>query len=236
VLCCGDLFIFASPNAGNPQKVQRYPREWAQALRRMLTLDAEYLLPGHGPAGHGFGPGRPGARPGPPSCCESSLEQTLEIMTTRGASTKPSTVSSPFPPRRAVVSAADLRRARVHRATTSGASHGGWWDGKPRHLEAGSRGGPWPARWRPSPAGLAPWRHEPSRLLNQPAPDRCGTRHPKGHSAWRGTWRRWRGWRIERPGHRGRPPAGVHHARRARDLDHGQRGVQLAARTSSPED
>src|SRR5256885_13213485 len=25
VLCCGDLFIWASPNAGNPQKVQRYP-------------------------------------------------------------------------------------------------------------------------------------------------------------------------------------------------------------------
>ena len=37
VLCCGDLFIWASPNAGNPQKVQRYPREWAAALRRMLA-------------------------------------------------------------------------------------------------------------------------------------------------------------------------------------------------------
>ena len=33
VLCTGDLFIWASPNAGNPQKVQRYPREWAAALR-----------------------------------------------------------------------------------------------------------------------------------------------------------------------------------------------------------
>lgn len=48
VLCCGDLFIWATPNAGNPQKVQRYPREWAQALRRMDQLNAEYLLPGHG--------------------------------------------------------------------------------------------------------------------------------------------------------------------------------------------
>jgi len=48
VLCCGDLFIWASPNAGNPQKVQRYPLEWAQALRRMLALQPEYLLPGHG--------------------------------------------------------------------------------------------------------------------------------------------------------------------------------------------
>lgn len=48
VLCCGDLFIWASPNAGNPQKVQRYPREWAAGLRTMAALDAELLLPGHG--------------------------------------------------------------------------------------------------------------------------------------------------------------------------------------------
>jgi alkyl sulfatase BDS1-like metallo-beta-lactamase superfamily hydrolase len=48
VLCCGDLFIWASPNAGNPQKVQRYPKEWATALRLMAELGAELLLPGHG--------------------------------------------------------------------------------------------------------------------------------------------------------------------------------------------
>ncbi len=48
VLCCGDLFIWVSPNAGNPQKVQRYPREWAAALRAMAALGAEVLLPGHG--------------------------------------------------------------------------------------------------------------------------------------------------------------------------------------------
>ncbi|MCP5039879.1 MAG: MBL fold metallo-hydrolase [bacterium] len=45
----GDLFIWASPNCGNPQKVQRYPREWAMALRKMQKLGAERLLPGHGP-------------------------------------------------------------------------------------------------------------------------------------------------------------------------------------------
>jgi glyoxylase-like metal-dependent hydrolase (beta-lactamase superfamily II) len=33
---------------GNPQKVQRYPAEWAAALRTMAALDAEVLLPGHG--------------------------------------------------------------------------------------------------------------------------------------------------------------------------------------------
>ena len=48
VLCCGDFFIWASPNAGNPQKVQRYPVEWAEALRAMAALDAEVMLPGHG--------------------------------------------------------------------------------------------------------------------------------------------------------------------------------------------
>jgi alkyl sulfatase BDS1-like metallo-beta-lactamase superfamily hydrolase len=48
VLCCGDLFIWASPNAGNPQKVQRYAAEWAFALREMAGLGAEVLLPGHG--------------------------------------------------------------------------------------------------------------------------------------------------------------------------------------------
>ena len=48
ILCCGDFFIWASPNAGNPQKVQRYPAEWAAALRAMAALDASVMLPGHG--------------------------------------------------------------------------------------------------------------------------------------------------------------------------------------------
>ncbi|MBV9486508.1 MAG: MBL fold metallo-hydrolase, partial [Frankiaceae bacterium] len=47
-LCSGDLFIWAAPNAGNPQKVQRYPIEWARALHEMAALGAEVLLPGHG--------------------------------------------------------------------------------------------------------------------------------------------------------------------------------------------
>jgi alkyl sulfatase BDS1-like metallo-beta-lactamase superfamily hydrolase len=47
-LCTGDLFIWAAPNAGNPQKVQRYALEWAQALRAMAALGPELLLPGHG--------------------------------------------------------------------------------------------------------------------------------------------------------------------------------------------
>ncbi|HNE38114.1 MAG TPA: alkyl sulfatase dimerization domain-containing protein, partial [Microthrixaceae bacterium] len=49
VLCAGDMFIWVSPNCGNPQKVQRYPMEWAAGLRRMADLGAELLMPGHGP-------------------------------------------------------------------------------------------------------------------------------------------------------------------------------------------
>ncbi|MEU8246025.1 alkyl sulfatase dimerization domain-containing protein [Nonomuraea sp. NPDC048916] len=48
LLLPGDLFIWVTPNCGNPQKVQRYPREWVQALQRMAALDAEIMLPSHG--------------------------------------------------------------------------------------------------------------------------------------------------------------------------------------------
>jgi glyoxylase-like metal-dependent hydrolase (beta-lactamase superfamily II) len=52
-LFTGDLIIWQAPNCGNPQKVQRYPEEWAEALEAMAALDAEYLFPGHGLAVQG---------------------------------------------------------------------------------------------------------------------------------------------------------------------------------------
>jgi alkyl sulfatase BDS1-like metallo-beta-lactamase superfamily hydrolase len=48
VVCSGDLVINAVPNAGNPQKVQRYPWDWADALRAIAGCDAVSLCPGHG--------------------------------------------------------------------------------------------------------------------------------------------------------------------------------------------
>ena len=66
-ICTGDLFIWSCmikfavindngltnyvlvPNCGNPQKSQRYCLEWATALRKMENLNAELILPGHGP-------------------------------------------------------------------------------------------------------------------------------------------------------------------------------------------
>ncbi|HYD11019.1 MAG TPA: alkyl sulfatase dimerization domain-containing protein, partial [Acidimicrobiales bacterium] len=47
-ICAGDFLIWAFPNAGNPQKVQRYPGEWAAAMRSMAAMDAELYLPAHG--------------------------------------------------------------------------------------------------------------------------------------------------------------------------------------------
>jgi glyoxylase-like metal-dependent hydrolase (beta-lactamase superfamily II) len=69
-LCTGDLFIWASPNCGNPQKVQRFPREWGVALHRMAELGAEMLFPGHGPPIEGAARVR------------TALEETAELLET----------------------------------------------------------------------------------------------------------------------------------------------------------
>jgi len=47
-LFSGDFVIWNFPNAGNPQKVQRYPIEWAAALRTMIAAGPELLVPAHG--------------------------------------------------------------------------------------------------------------------------------------------------------------------------------------------
>jgi len=79
VLCCGDLFIWTFPNAGNPQKAQRYPDRWAATLRSMATLDAETLLPGHGPPLTGSARIRT-ALGDTATVLELLCEQTLELM------------------------------------------------------------------------------------------------------------------------------------------------------------
>ena len=47
-IASGDLVLWTFPNAGNPQKVQRYPIEWAAALRDMIAKEPELILPAHG--------------------------------------------------------------------------------------------------------------------------------------------------------------------------------------------
>ena len=48
VAVTGDLMLWHFPNAGNPAKAQRYPLEWAAALRDIAAAGPELLLPGHG--------------------------------------------------------------------------------------------------------------------------------------------------------------------------------------------
>ena len=57
-IMAGDFVIWNFPNAGNPQKVQRYPLEWAAALRDMIAAGPELLVPAHGLpiAGHAASP------------------------------------------------------------------------------------------------------------------------------------------------------------------------------------
>jgi alkyl sulfatase BDS1-like metallo-beta-lactamase superfamily hydrolase len=139
VLCCGDLFIWASPNAGNPQKVQRYPREWAEALRRMLTLDAEFLLPGHGLPVVGADRVHQ-ALSDTAAMLESLVDQTLAVMNAGGRlddaihSVRPPAELEERPYLRPVY---DEPEFVVH---TVWRQYGGWWDGNPATLKpAGER-------------------------------------------------------------------------------------------------
>jgi len=139
VLCCGDLFIWASPNAGNPQKVQRYPLEWAQALRRMLALQPEFLLPGHGlPV---IGADRVAhALTDTAELLESLVSQTLEVMNGGGRLDEAvHTVAVPRhladrPYLQPVYDEPEFIVRTIWRL------YGGWWDGNPATLKPASEG------------------------------------------------------------------------------------------------
>ncbi len=49
VLFAGDLAAPAYPQVGSPFRVQRYAKDWALAMEKMMQKNAEYLVPGHGP-------------------------------------------------------------------------------------------------------------------------------------------------------------------------------------------
>jgi glyoxylase-like metal-dependent hydrolase (beta-lactamase superfamily II) len=134
VLCCGDLFIWASPNAGNPQKVQRYPLEWAAALRRMIELQAEYLLPGHGLPVSGADRVTT-ALTDTAELLESLVSQTLEIM--NGGGRLDEAIHGVVVPRRLadrpylqpVYDEPEFIVRTIWR------QYGGWWDGNPATLK-----------------------------------------------------------------------------------------------------
>ena len=134
VLCCGDLFIWASPNAGNPQKVQRYPREWAGALRRMIALEPEYLLPGHGLPVVGAERVRQ-ALTDTAELLDCLVDQTLAVMNAggrlddaiHGVVPPPHLLDRPY-----LRPVYDEPEFIVH---TVWRLYGGWWDGNPASLK-----------------------------------------------------------------------------------------------------
>lgn len=134
ILCTGDLFIWASPNCGNPQKVQRYPREWARALRAMDALGAEVLAPGHGVPIWGVGAVHR-ALDDTASFLESLVDQVLALMN-QGATldrvlgevaAPPALLARPY--LSPVYDEPEFIVRNLYRL------YGGWWDGNPAHLK-----------------------------------------------------------------------------------------------------
>ena len=134
VVCCGDLFIWASPNAGNPQKVQRYPKEWADALREMAALEPEVLLPGHGFPVVGADRVRQ-ALTDTAALLEDLVDQTITLMN-EGArldeiihSVRPSPQLMERPYLQPVYDEPEFVVRNIWRL------YGGWWEGNPASLK-----------------------------------------------------------------------------------------------------
>lgn len=134
ILCCGDFFIWASPNAGNPQKVQRFPKDWALACRQMASLGAEIMLPGHGfPV---FGRERViEALENTAALLESIHDQTVELMNAGAGlnevihSVKPPEELLSKPYLRPIYDEPEFVVRNIWRL------YGGWFDGDPSSLK-----------------------------------------------------------------------------------------------------
>lgn len=48
VIYCGDFYIWAFPNIGNPLKEIRFEREWYETVEVILQRNPAYVVPGHG--------------------------------------------------------------------------------------------------------------------------------------------------------------------------------------------
>lgn len=133
-ICAGDFFIWAFPNAGNPQKAQRYPREWAQALRDMVAMKPELFLPAHGLPIAGEQRIRH-VLTSVAEALESLVQQTLELMN-EGArlndiihSVKIPRASLDLPWMAPVYDEPEFVVQNIWRL------YGGWYDGNPAHLK-----------------------------------------------------------------------------------------------------
>jgi alkyl sulfatase BDS1-like metallo-beta-lactamase superfamily hydrolase len=134
ILFTGDLFFWVAPNAGNPQKVQRYAGEWAAALRAMAALGAETLVPGHGVPVLGAGRVRQ-ALTDTAEWLETLERETLARMNAGAsleeivAAVRPPAHLADRPYLQAVYDEPEFVVRNVWRL------YGGWWDGVPAHLK-----------------------------------------------------------------------------------------------------
>jgi len=162
-ICSGDFVTWVFPNAGNPQKVQRYPLEWAKALREMIALEPELLLPAHGlPIA---GKARiASVLDNIATALETLVRQTLDMMNAglrlddivQSVKLPSSLMDKPY--LRPVYDEPEFVIHNIWRL------YGGWYDGNPAHLKPA----PTPC-WRPSSrtSRAAPW-FSPSAPRNSP--------------------------------------------------------------------
>jgi len=134
ILFTGDLFFWVAPNAGNPQKVQRYAAEWARALRAMADRGAELLIPGHGAPVVGAARVHQ-ALSDTALWLETLVNETVTRMNAGLAledilaEVKPPAHLSERPYLQAVYDEPAYVIRNIWRL------YGGWWDGQPAHLK-----------------------------------------------------------------------------------------------------
>jgi alkyl sulfatase BDS1-like metallo-beta-lactamase superfamily hydrolase len=137
IICAGDFFIWNFPNAGNPQKVQRYPVEWAAALREMAGMEAELFIPAHGLPIAGAGRIR-SVLGDVVRVLESTIDQTLERMNAGETldvildqvEVDPELLSKPY--LRPLYDEPEFVVRNIWRL------YGGWYDGNPARLKPAS--------------------------------------------------------------------------------------------------
>jgi glyoxylase-like metal-dependent hydrolase (beta-lactamase superfamily II) len=138
VVCPGDLFIWAVPNDGNPQKVQRYPWERAKGLRAMAALSPQALCPGHG-----------GPVIGEETKIARMLIETADFLDTVVSRTL-AAMEAGSPPHVDIVTGVDLPKSDspwlqpVYDDTEFLVRnvirfYGGWWSGRPSELKPAPR-------------------------------------------------------------------------------------------------
>jgi glyoxylase-like metal-dependent hydrolase (beta-lactamase superfamily II) len=132
-LFVGDFLIWNFPNCGNPQKVLRYPLEWAQSLRQMLTRHPRLVAPAHGL------PPSSAARAekvlgSVASALESLVEQVIDLLNNDArledaihSVEVPETLMA-YPWLRPMYDEPEFVVRNIWR------TYGGWWDGNPSHL------------------------------------------------------------------------------------------------------